>query len=163
MQIVNSAKQEKPQQISDSAGVREGKDMTFNYSEEGRTGLSNLYGESEAGIAQMATEQDAKKVIYSDSNLFYLNNYSGGDQIKAQVEDIFKNTKQYSINLVPTRTNNFTMSIMKQGKEIKQIPIDPAMYPVAQFKKAYDGTPQVFLARYAHSLVNDYIKQITTQ
>jgi hypothetical protein len=155
---VNTSKQERPGDIEDMLGER--KDMSFNLSQESLDGLNSMYGQSERNLLALSTEVDAKRAIFAD-DLPYLEQSQEGMRIISDIEDMFENTQDYSIDLKKGGTSGYLLSINKKGKELDQIPITADEIPVAQFKKAYNGTPQIFLARYAQNKVAKYINKNT--
>lgn len=155
---VDLTKKEKPADIEDILGERTG--MTFNHSQENLDGLNRLYGPNERGLLALSTEVDAKRAIFAN-DLPYLEQSSEGMQIIQEVNDIFENTQDYSIDLKKGGTSGYLLSIKKNGKELEAIPISRESMPVDQFKKTYNGSPQVLLARYAQSKVAEYINKNT--
>jgi hypothetical protein len=155
---VSLTRQEEPAEIEDILGER--KDMTFNHSQENLDGLNRLYGPNERSLLALSSEVDAKRAIFAN-DLPYLEQSQEGMRIIQEVNDIFENTQDYSIDLKKGGTSGYLLSVKKNGKELEAIPISRESMPVEQFKKAYNGSPQVLLARYAQSKVAEYINKNT--
>ena len=127
-------------------------------------GLNRLYDRNstvENPFRIMSSDVDARNMIFNSSVAPYMNS-GQGMAIKAQFEDFVRNTQNYKLNFSKGVDSDYQVIIEgKEGEEIGSIPLGKNI-DVETFEKAYQGTPQVFLAMYSQYQVKKYMDSIMT-
>jgi len=127
-------------------------------------GLNRLYDRNSAvenPFRLMSSDVTARNMIFNPS----VTPYMGGAQgmaIKAQFEDFVRNTQNYKLDFSKGIDSDYQVIIEdKEGDQVGVIPLGKGI-DVETFEKAYQGTPQVFLAMYSQYQVKKYMDSIMT-
>jgi low affinity Fe/Cu permease len=162
-QITMSQKENVYRTLDEVAGKVEKMSFIGNNREQVE-GLNRLYDRNSAvenPFRLMSSGVDARNMIFNSS----VTPYMGGAQgmaIKAQFEDFVRNTQNYKLDLSKGIDSDYQVIIEnKEGDEIGTIPLGKNI-DVETFEKAYQGTPQVFLAMYSQYQVKKYMDSIMT-
>jgi hypothetical protein len=127
-------------------------------------GLNRLYDRNssvENPFRIMSSDVDARNMIFNSSVTPYMGS-AQGMAIKAQFEDFVRNTQNYKLDLSKGIDSDYQVRIEnKEGDEIGTIPLGKNI-DIETFEKAYQGTPQVFLAMYSQYQVKKYMDSIMT-
>jgi hypothetical protein len=123
-------------------------------------GLNRLYNKgvpAEDMFRKMAASKTARDIIFNPT----VNQYMPANHpIRVQFEDFVKNTQNYNLDFTKGIDSDYQVLINNQdGKEVGSIPINGDV-SIEAFEKAYQGTPQVFLALYSQYEVKKYKDQL---
>ena len=105
----------------------------------------------------MAASKTARDIIFNPT----VNQYMPANHpIRVQFEDFVKNTQNYNLDFTKGVDSDYQVLIKNQdGNEVGSIPINGDV-SIEAFEKAYQGTPQVFLALYSQYEVKKYKDQL---
>lgn len=125
-------------------------------------GLNRLYNnyttnKGENMFRLMSAEKTAHKSIFSPDVDQYL---PQNHPIRFQFDDFVRNTQDYELDFTKGIDSDYQVLIKdKEGKDVGSIPLNNNI-PIEVFEKAYQGTPQVFLALHTKSQVDKYMKAL---
>lgn len=126
-------------------------------------GLNRLYDKNNKGenmFRLLSAEDTARDIIFNPSNSRYINSSTQGLEIKQQFEDFVNNTQNYKLDFIKGVDSDYQVLIKdNDNNKIGSIPLNSNI-PLDTFTKAYQGTPQVFLAMWTKSRVDKYIKSL---
>ena len=125
-------------------------------------GLNRLYDKNNKGenmFRLMSAEKTARDIIFNPSVTPYLNNPQGM-KILSQFESFIRNTQDYTLDFTKGIDSDYQVLIKDtKGNDVGSIPLNNDI-PVEVFEKAYQGTPQVFLALYSKAQVDKYMQSV---
>lgn len=123
-------------------------------------GLNRLYDRANKGentFRLLSAHKTARDMIFSPSVDQYM---SMDHPIRAQFEDFVRNTHNYNLEFTKGIDSDYQVLIKDvEGNDVGAIPLNRNI-PVETFEKAYQGTPQVFLALYSKSRVDKYMQSL---
>lgn len=126
-------------------------------------GLNRLYDRGNKGentFRLLSGHKTARDMIFTPSVDPYLSQTPQGLAIRAQFEDFVTNTQNYNLDFTKGIDSDYQVLIKdKDGNDVGSIPLNNNI-PVETFEKAYQGTPQVFLAMYSKSQVDKYMQSL---
>ncbi len=126
-------------------------------------GLNRLYDRNdkkENMFRVLSGHKTARDVIFKPSNDKYINARPEGMAIRSQFEDFVTNTQDYKLDFTKGIDSDYQIIIKnKEDKQVGSVPLNNSI-SIETFEKAFQGTPQVFLAMYSKLQVDKYMQSI---